>query len=57
MSELFQKLNSTDTTIDYVSGSPTFIQERVESFLKFNKFPQAEKLILRKALFLPMIIN
>ena len=48
MSELYQQLNSPDTTIYYVSGSPNIIRTRINSFLKFNNFPQSEKLILKQ---------
>ena len=48
MSELYQSLNSPDTMIFYISGSPTLIEERVERFLHYNKFPQTDNVILKK---------
>lgn len=48
MSELYQKLNSSDTVIYYVSGSPHFIKEKVYYFLEFNHFPEPQNLLLKK---------
>ncbi len=47
MSELYQALSNDETTIYYVSGSPKIIRSRVNNFLKDNKFPQRENLILK----------
>lgn len=47
MSELYQELSNNETTIYYVSGSPKLIRSRVDNFLKDNKFPQRENLILK----------
>jgi len=48
MNELFNELNTSDTTITYVSGSPAIIKEVVENFLNVNHFPQKENLTLKK---------
>lgn len=48
MSELYQQLNSRDSNIYYVSGSPNIIRTRINSFLKFNNFPKTENLILKQ---------
>jgi len=48
MSELYRQLNSNDTSIFYVSGSPKFVVRQVQNFLGFNQFPQASNLILKK---------
>jgi phosphatidate phosphatase APP1 len=47
MSELYQELNIADTSIFYVSGSPTYIRGIVENFLEYNNFPQKNNLILK----------
>ena len=48
MSELYRQLNSADTTIYYVSGSPKLVVGQVQKFLGFNQFPQNSNLILKK---------
>lgn len=48
MSELYQELNENDTSIYYLSGSPTLIKSRVDRFLQYNQFPQEDNLILKK---------
>lgn len=53
MSELYRQLNTKENTFYYISGSPTFIEERVSSFLEFNDFPQRTNLILKKGLRTP----
>jgi phosphatidate phosphatase APP1 len=47
MSELYQELNVPETTIYYVSGSPLFLKHKIENFLDFNDFPQAQNVILK----------
>lgn len=50
MSELYRTMNLPGTTFFYVSGSPKILDERIEEFLEFNKFPQKANLILKKNL-------
>ena len=50
MSELYQELQDSQTSIYYVSGSPEIIRFRVREFLEDNDFPQIQQLVLRKSL-------
>jgi len=47
MSELLQEMNISETSIVYVSGSPSFLAGRIDTFLNFNHFPQSQNVILR----------
>lgn len=47
MSELYKELETDDTTIFYVSGSPKIIRTRVSEFLEENEFPQQPNLMLK----------
>ena len=47
MSELLQEMNLAETSIVYLSGSPSILAGRINSFLNFNHFPQSENVILR----------
>lgn len=49
-SELFQAFDEAGHTIYYVSGSPSFILENIDDFLKVNKLPQSKNVILKKSL-------
>ena len=50
MSELLQEMNISETSIVYLSGSPSFLAGRIDAFLSFNQFPQPENVILREDL-------
>lgn len=50
MAELYRQMDTKENTFYYISGSPTFIEERVSSFLDFNNFPQRSNLVLKKGL-------
>jgi phosphatidate phosphatase APP1 len=47
MSELYQEFSLTNSSIYYVSGSPSIIRSRITHFLKFNNYPQIENLVLK----------
>jgi phosphatidate phosphatase APP1 len=47
MSELLQEMNISETSIVYVSGSPSFLTGRIDAFLSFNHFPQPQNVVLR----------
>ena len=48
MSELYRELNTNETAIYYVSGSPKMFKKKVDNFLSYNNFPQSPNLIMRK---------
>lgn len=50
MSALYRELNSSESLFYYVSGSPTFLENKITTFLEFNKFPQKENLVLKKGM-------
>lgn len=50
MSELYQVFSNKETTIEYVSGSPKIIHNRVSEFLEDNDFPQRDNLVLKDSL-------
>jgi phosphatidate phosphatase APP1 len=47
MSELYRQMNSADTVVYYVSGSPNIVRSRITSFLNYNNYPQVGNLILK----------
>ncbi len=50
MPELYRELNTSESTFYYVSGSPTFLENKVSAFLEFNNFPQKDHLVLKKGM-------
>ncbi|RPJ73256.1 MAG: DUF2183 domain-containing protein [Alphaproteobacteria bacterium] len=53
MSALYRELNTSESLFYYVSGSPTFLENKITTFLEFNNFPQKENLILKNGMNTP----
>ena len=48
MGQLYKELGTKETSIHYVSGSPTIIRSIVNKFLQYNEFPQEQNLVLKR---------
>lgn len=53
MSQLYRELDVGGNVFYYISGSPTYIEEKVSNFLDYNNFPQKNNLILKNGMKTP----